>query len=86
MPFTRATLALAVQGTKKIFTYESEDAVATVAASGYFDDAADEFDQFDLIHVVGSTGGTPTVDTVVVTSARGVTPVTVGTTEGVTAT
>lgn len=59
-----------------LWMYKSTDAVATIAASGYFNDVTDNLKQFDVILCVGSTGGTATVDALVVTSATGAATVT----------
>lgn len=59
-----------------LFIYKSADAIATVAASGYFNSVTDNLKQFDVIIVVGSTGGTATVDVLIVTSATGAATVT----------
>lgn len=63
-------------GDSNLFMYQSTDAVATVAGSGYFNDVTNELKQFDVIIVVGSTGGTATVDVLIVSSATGAATVT----------
>jgi DNA-binding MurR/RpiR family transcriptional regulator len=63
-------------GNKQLFLYESADAVATIAGSGYFNDVTNQLNQDDVIIAVGSTGGTRTVDVLVVTSASGAATVT----------
>lgn len=63
-------------GDSNLFMYQSSDAVATVAASGYFNSVTDELKQFDVILCVGSTGGTATVDVLIVSSATGAATVT----------
>lgn len=63
-------------GDSNLFMYQSTDAVATVAGSGYFNDVTNELKQFDVIIVVGSTGGTATVDVLFVSSATGAATVT----------
>lgn len=78
--------AVAGAGLSRIFTYQTADAIATVTASGYFNSKFAELKQFDIIHVIGSTGSTPTIDTVFVTSATAAATVTTSATEGVTAT
>lgn len=76
MAFVRANLERVAGGAKKLFIYDSgADAAATVAASGYFNDIADEVDAGDAI--LAFTGGGTTKATYHVTSAREVTPVTV---------
>ena len=67
-------------GDSNLFMYQSTDAVGTVAGSGYFNDVTNELKQFDVIIVVGSTGGTATVDVLIVSSATG--SATVTTTNG----
>jgi len=72
MAYAAADLQTISGGTEqRLHVYNSADAIATVAASGYFNNATDNLNQFDLILVVGSTGGTATVDMLVVTSATG---------------
>jgi len=63
-------------GDSNLFMYQSTDAVATVAGSGYFNDVTNELKQFDVIIVVGSTGGTATVDVLIVSSATAAATVT----------
>ena len=58
------------------FLYNSADAVATIAGSGYFNDATNQLKQNDVVITVGSTGGTRTVDVLVVSSATAATTVT----------
>ena len=60
-----------------VWVYSSTEAPATVAGSGYFNNATNELKQFDIINAVTSTGGTPAVDVLVVTSATGASTVTV---------
>ena len=59
-----------------LFVYKSADAVATIAGSGYFNDVTDDLKQFDVIIAVGATGGTATVDVLIVSSATGAATVT----------
>lgn len=56
--------------------YKTADAIATVVASGYFNNGTTRLRQFDVIDVVSSTGGTPAVDVLTVTSATGAATVT----------
>lgn len=72
-------------GVKNLWIYETADAIATVVASGYFNDVTYRLKQRDVIIVIGSTGGTVTVDVVTVTSATEAATVTTTATEGVTA-
>ncbi len=78
--------AAAGAGLSRIFTYQTADTIATVIASGYFNAKFAELKQWDIILVVSETGGTPKVDTVIVTSATGAATVTTSATEGSTAT
>lgn len=61
----------------QLWVYSSADAVTTIAASGYFNDATSELHQFDVILCVGLTGGATTVDVLVVTSESAAATVTV---------
>ena len=63
-------------GDSNLFMYQSSDALATVVASGYFNSVTNELKQFDVIIVVCSTGGTATVDVIIVSSATGAATVT----------
>lgn len=83
MAFAAAGLERLSNGLHK---YRTTDPIATVAASGYFDQAAAQLQQFDIIHVISGVGGTPVFDNAFVSSATKATPVTIVTTEGVTAT
>lgn len=95
MAFTPATFERVGGNIQQQFQYTTADPIATVLASGYFGASraavgpaapCDAINRLDTILVVASSGGTPTVDNVIVTSARGVFPVTTSATEGVTAT
>jgi len=63
-------------GDTNLFLYRSTDAIATIVGSGYFNSSTDDLKQFDTIICVGSTGGTATVDVVIVKSATGAATVT----------
>tara|TARA_R110000803_G_scaffold38104_5_gene82247 strand:- start:347 stop:595 length:249 start_codon:yes stop_codon:yes gene_type:complete len=77
MAFTAATLKkVAGAGTGNVWHYNSEDAPAAIAGSGYFTSITNELKQWDTILAVGTTGGTVTVDLLVVTSATGAATVT----------
>jgi hypothetical protein len=77
MALTAANLKLvAGGGTGNIFHYNSADAVGTIVGSGYFNDVTTNLKQWDVICVIGATGGTPTVDMLVVTSASSAATVT----------
>ena len=67
---------IAGAGDQNLFVYKSADAVATIAGSGYFNDVTDDLKQFDVIIAVGATGGTATVDVLIVSSATGAATVT----------
>ena len=62
-------------GDESMYIYKSADAIATVAASGYFNDAYAELKKGDAIIVIDSS--TPTIDICVVSSTTGATTVTV---------
>ena len=67
---------IAGAGNQNLFVYKSTDAVGTIAGSGYFNNVTDDLKQFDVILAVGATGGTATVDVLIVSSATGATTVT----------
>ena len=67
---------IAGAGDQNLFVYMSADAVRTIAGSGYFNDVTDDLKQFDVIIAVGATGGTATVDVLIVSSATGAATVT----------
>lgn len=68
---------IAEAGGNSVFFYTDGDAIATIAASGYFNSATNELKENDVIIVVGNNGAAQTVDVVVVTSATGASTVTV---------
>lgn len=70
-------------GEGQLYMYQTPDSFATAATSGYFNLLTDQLRQFDVILLVCATGGTPTIEHVMVTSASGAAVVTVGSTEGV---
>jgi hypothetical protein len=76
MALIAADLVKVAGGARQVWHYTSADAVGTVAGSGYFNDVTANLRQWDTILVVGATGGTPTVDVLVVTSATGAATVT----------
>jgi len=86
MALTATALQKVAGADQQLWLYYTADAIATVTGSGYFNDVTNNLKQNDIILVVGSTGGTRTIDSVVVTSATGATTVTTSATEGVTAT
>tara|TARA_R100000152_G_C6764361_1_gene188939 strand:+ start:125 stop:373 length:249 start_codon:yes stop_codon:yes gene_type:complete len=67
---------IAGAGDQNLFVYHSTDAVGTIAGSGYFNNSTDDLKQFDVIIAVGATGGTATVDVLIVSSATGAATVT----------
>ena len=69
--------AMCGAGLSRLWSYETPDALATVIASGYFNQRALELKQFDIIFLITSTGGTAALTAVTVTSATGAQPVTV---------
>ena len=54
-----------------MWIYKSTDAVGTIDNADYFNNVTNELKQFDVIVIVGSTGGTATVDLAIVKSATG---------------
>ena len=76
MAFARSGFTKVAGGARQIHFYSTADAIADVVASGYFNSATDDLKQNDIILVVGSTGGTRTVDMLVVSSATGAATVT----------
>lgn len=76
MAYVASDLYKLAGGAKSLWYYTSSEAVATIAGSGYFNNATNELKEHDVILVVGSNGGTETVDVLVVTSATGATTVT----------
>jgi hypothetical protein len=76
MAFARAGLTKIAGGARQLHYYTSTDAIATVIASGYFNDATNDLKQFDIILTTTSTGGTAVVDMLLVTSATLATTVT----------
>lgn len=68
---------IAEAGGNSVFFYTDGDAIATIAASGYFDLATENLKENDIILCVGSNASTQTVDICVVSSATGATTVTV---------
>tara|TARA_B100000214_G_scaffold88858_1_gene61265 strand:- start:964 stop:1209 length:246 start_codon:yes stop_codon:yes gene_type:complete len=76
MAYSASNLRKVAGGAMSVFLYDSADAIGTIAASGYFNSATNELKQNDVIIAVGSTGGTRTVDMLVVSSATGAATVT----------
>ena len=67
---------VAQMGGNSLWFYTDGDAIATVAASGYFNSAYAELKQGDLILCSIGIGGVPEADLLTVTSATGATTVT----------
>ncbi len=59
-----------------LWLYTTADAIATVVASGYFNDVTTSLKANDVIIAVTSVGGTIAVDVLVVSSATGAATVT----------
>ena len=76
MAYSASNLRKLAGGGMSVFLYDSADAIGTIVASGYFNSATNELKQNDVIIAVGSTGGTRTVDMLVVSSATGAATVT----------
>jgi hypothetical protein len=74
MALSRSTLYKIGGGNPQLFIYTTQDAIATIAASGYFNDATDDLKHDDVIIAVDSN--TPTVDVLVVSSVTGAATVT----------
>jgi len=65
-------------GTVTLWIYKTTDAfVGTVDQSGYFSAYVNELRENDVIIAICATGGTQTIDLLVVSSADNATPVTV---------
>ena len=69
MAYTASTLFKVGGANPGLWIYKSADAVGTVAGSGYFNSATNELKEHDVIIVVGATGGSETVDLLVVIRA-----------------
>ena len=76
MAYSASNLRKVAGGAMSVFLYDSADAIGTIVTSGYFNSATNELKQNDVIIAVGSTGGTRTVDLLVVSSATGAATVT----------
>lgn len=74
MAFDNSKFNRANIGSVQLYAYETTDAIATVAGSGYFDSVADELKLGSIILVTDTNANT--VDMLAVSSASGVTPVT----------
>jgi hypothetical protein len=76
MALVATDLVKVAGGARQVWHYTSADAPGTIAGSGYFNDVTSNLRQWDTILTVGTTGGTVTVDLLVVTSATGAATVT----------
>ena len=76
MALVATDLVKVAGGARQVWHYTSADAPATIATSGYFNAVTDNLRQYDTILTVGTTGGTVTVDVLVITSATGAATVT----------
>ena len=76
MAYSASNLRKVAGGAMSVFLYDSADAIGTIAGSGYFNSATNELKQNGVIIAVGSTGGSRSVDLLVVTSATGAATVT----------
>ncbi len=74
MAFDRSLVYQIGGGNPQLFIYKSTDAIATVAASGYFNGATDDLKNGDVIIAVDTNVGT--VDVLMVSSATGAATVT----------
>ena len=77
MAFSSSNLKKIAGGATGIFYYDSTDAIGTIDDEDYFLGATNELKVGDIIIAVGSTGGTRTVDMLVVhtNTGTGLTPV-----------
>ena len=71
MALTKENLSTLVNGAQQLHTYRTADTQATVAGAGYFNEVANRMHQHDIINVISSTGGTPIMTAMFVTSATG---------------
>ena len=76
MAYSASNLRKVAGGAMSVFLYDSADAIGTIVGTNYFNSATNELKQNDVIIAVGSTGGTRTVDMLVVSSATGAATVT----------
>ena len=74
MAFAASGMYRVATGNAPMYVYKSTDAIATVAASGYFDDFYNELRTGDIVFAVDTDA--VTVDMLVVSSADGATTVT----------
>jgi hypothetical protein len=77
MAYTATTLFKVGGANPGLWIYHSTDALSAIVASGYFNTSTNSLKQNDVILAVGATGGTRTVDMLVVSSATHAAVVTV---------
>ena len=71
MAYSASNLKKIAGGATGIFYYDSTDAIGTIDDADYFLGATNELKVGDIIIAVGSTGGTRTVDMLVVQTNTG---------------
>tara|TARA_R100000315_G_C5187640_1_gene109248 strand:- start:60 stop:302 length:243 start_codon:yes stop_codon:yes gene_type:complete len=71
MAYSASNLKKIAGGATGIFYYDSTDAIGTIDDADYFLGATNELKVGDIIIAVGSTGGTRTVDLLVVQTNTG---------------
>jgi len=71
MAYSASNLKKIAGGATGIFYYDSTDAIGTIDDADYFLSATNELKVGDIIIAVGSTGGTRTVDMLVVQTNTG---------------
>ena len=76
MAYSATTLFKVGGANPALWIYHSADAISTIIASDYFSTSTNSLKQNDIILCVGATGGTRTVDAIVVSSATGAATVT----------
>ena len=59
-----------------LWIYHSTDAISTIVGTNYFGDSTNSLKQNDVVLAVGKTGGTRTMDVLVISSATGAASVT----------
>ncbi len=83
MAYSASALRLISGGypTQQLFMYQSTDAISTIVASGYFDDAVDEYnlDTGDIIIASSGTAKVAAVDVLVAINTSGTVTVVNGT-------
>ena len=59
-----------------LWIYHSTDAISTIVGTNYYGDSTNSLKQNDVVLAVGATGGTRTIDVLVISSATGAASVT----------